>query len=56
MFTKRVVNSRLLFETTDYTDYTDVFSRVNAAENGEYMGYGKNEPRSAALKRHFASV
>ncbi|MBR4220151.1 MAG: hypothetical protein IKR81_03280, partial [Victivallales bacterium] len=36
-------------ETTDYTDYTDVFSRVYAAENGEYMGYGKNELRCAAV-------
>ena len=56
MFYKMVVNQRLLLETTDYTEYTDVFSRVNAAENGVFMGYGKNELRSAALKRHFASV
>ncbi len=55
MFTKRVVNSRLLFETTDYTDYTDVFSRVNAAENGVFMGYGKMN-REVPLWRHFASV
>ncbi|MBR4220778.1 MAG: hypothetical protein IKR81_06460, partial [Victivallales bacterium] len=30
------------------TQITQMFSAANAAENGDYKGYGKNEPRIAA--------
>ena len=51
MFPKRGVSKRLLLETTDYTDYTDAFSRVLTRLKARgFMGEtAKNEPRSAAM-------
>ena len=56
MFYKMVVNQRLLLETTDYTEYTDVFSRVKTRLKTGYLWGTAKMNREVPLRRHFASV